>query len=45
MDATNSFPSNTAEVLPIYLKMGHVMRNPVFVIWEQQGRSLHIHAV
>ena len=23
LDATNSFPSNTTEVRPIYLKMGH----------------------
>ena len=26
LDATNSFPSNTAGVRPIYLKMGHIMR-------------------
>ena len=38
LDATNSFPSNTAEVRPIYLKMGHIMRKPVFVICEQQRR-------
>ena len=30
LDATNSFPSNTAEVRPIYLKMGHITRNLVF---------------
>ena len=24
LDATNSFPSNTVEVRPIYLKMGHI---------------------
>ena len=36
LDAANSFPSNTAEVRPIYLKMGHIMRQPVFVICEQQ---------
>ena len=36
LDATNSFPSNTAEVRPIYLKMGHIMRKPVFVVCEQQ---------
>ena len=38
LDATNSFPSNTAEVRPIYLKMGHIMRKPVFVIRELQRR-------
>ena len=38
LDATHSFPSNTAEVRPIYLKMGHIMRKPVFVICEQQWR-------
>ena len=38
LDATNSFPSNTAEVRPIYLKMGHIMKNPAFVICEQQRR-------
>ena len=27
LDATNSFPSNTAEGRPIYLKMGHIMRH------------------
>ena len=32
VDATNSFPSNTTEVQPIYLNMGHIMRQPVFVI-------------
>ena len=36
LDATNSFPSNTAEVRHIYLKMGHIMRKPAFVICEQQ---------
>ena len=30
------FPSNTAEVRPIYLQMDNIMRNPVFVICEQQ---------
>ena len=40
LDTTNSFPFNTAEVRPIYLKMGHIMRQPVFIICEQQsGRS------
>ena len=29
LDATNSFPSNTAEVRPIYLKIVHIMRKPV----------------
>ena len=38
LDATNSFPSNTAEVRPIYLIMGHIMRKPVFVICGQQRR-------
>ena len=38
LDATISFPSNTTEVRPIYLKMGHIMRKPVFVIYEQQRR-------
>ena len=38
LDATNSFPSNTAEVRHIYLKMGHIMRQSVFVICEQQRR-------
>ena len=36
LDATNSFPSNTAEIRPTYLKMGDTMRKPVFVICEQQ---------
>ena len=36
LDATNSFPSNnTAEVRHIYLNMGHIMRQYVFVICEQ----------
>ena len=43
LDATNSFPSNTAEVGPIYLKMCHVMRKPVFVICEQQRRIQPAH--
>ena len=38
LDATNSFPSNTAEVRPIYPKIGHTMRQPVFVLCEQQRR-------
>ena len=38
LDATNFFPSNTAEVRPIYLKMSDIMRKPVFVIREQQKR-------
>ena len=38
LDATNSFPSNTTEVRHIYLKMGHIMRQPVFVKCEQQRR-------
>ena len=36
LDETNSIPSNTAEVRPICRKMGHMMRQPVFVICEQQ---------
>ena len=36
LDATTFFPSNTAEVRPIYLKLGHIMRKPVLVICEQQ---------
>ena len=39
VDATNPFPSNTAEVRHIYLKMGHIMRKPAFVIGEQQRRK------
>ena len=38
LDATNSFPSNSAEVRPIDLKMGHIIKKPVFVICEQQRR-------
>ena len=38
LDATNSFPSNTAGIRPSYLKMGGIMRKPVFVICEQQKR-------
>ena len=38
LDAINSFPSNTAEVRPICLKMGHIMRKPVFGICKQQRR-------
>ena len=38
LDATNSFPSNMVEVRPIHLKMGQIMRQPVFVICEQQRR-------
>ena len=34
LDATNSFPTNTAEVRPIYLKVGHIMKKPVFVTYE-----------
>ena len=41
MFATNCFSSNTTEVRPIYLRMGHTMSKPVFVIYEQQS----IHAV
>ena len=37
LDAINSLPSNTTDVRPIYLKMGH-MRKHVFVICEQQRR-------
>ena len=33
LDTTNSFPSNTAEARHIYLKMGHIMRKPAFVIY------------
>ena len=35
------FPSNTAEVRPIYLKMGHIMRKPVlsYVKPKAQRRS------
>ena len=38
LDATNPFPSNTAEVRLIYLKLCHIMRKPVFAILEQQKR-------
>ena len=38
LDVTHSFPSNTIEVRPIYLKMGHIVRKPVFVICEQQAQ-------
>ena len=38
LDATNSFPSNTAEIRHINLKMGHIMTKSVFVICEQQRR-------
>ena len=43
LDAKNCFPSNTAEVRPIYLKMGHIMRKPVFVICEQQSADQPAH--
>ena len=36
LDATN-FPSNTAEVRPIYLKMGHIMRKPVLSYVNNKG--------
>ena len=39
LDASNSFHSKTTEVRPIYLKMGHIMRKPVYVICEQQRRG------
>ena len=32
------FLSNTAEVRPIYLKMGYIARKPAFVICEHQRR-------
>ena len=46
LDATH-FPSNTAEVGPIYLKMGHIMRKPAFgIIWTTKAQiSLRIHTV
>ena len=31
LDATNSFPSNTTEVRPVYLKMSHIMRKTCFL--------------
>ena len=31
------FPSNTAEVRPIYLKMGHIMRKPVLSYVNNKG--------
>ena len=42
MDPTNSVPSNTAKVRHIYLKMGYIMRTPVFV---KVQNSLRIHVV
>ena len=47
IDATNFVPSNTAEVWSIYLKMGHIMRKPVFChMWTTKAQiSLHIHVV
>ena len=30
LDATNSFASNTAEVRPFYLKMGHIIEKTCF---------------
>ena len=38
LDATNSFPSNTADVRPDYLEMGLIMRKPFFVICDKQRR-------
>ena len=38
LDATNYFHAYTTEVRHIYLKMGHIMRKPGFVISEQQRR-------
>ena len=43
LDTTNSFPSNTAEVRPIYLKMDHMIQKPVFVICEQKSADLPAH--
>ena len=43
LDATNSFPSDTTEIRPIYLNMGHIMRQPVFVICEQQNADQPAH--
>ena len=43
LDATNYFPSNTAEVQPIYLKMGHIMRKPVFVNVNNKGADQPAH--
>ena len=31
------FPSNTAEVRPIYLKMGHIMRKPILSYVNNKG--------
>ena len=48
LDATNSFPPNMAEVRPIYLKMGDIMRKPIFFchLWTTKAQiSLRIHAV
>ena len=43
LDATNSFPSHTAEVRPIYLKMGHIMRKPVLSYVKNKGADQPAH--
>ena len=47
LNATNSFPSNTAEVRPIYLNRGHVHEKTCFCyMWTTKAQiSLRIHAV
>ena len=43
LDAANSFPSNTAEVRPIYLKMGQIMRKPVLSYVNNKGADQPAH--
>ena len=37
LDATSSVPTNTAEIRPIYLKIGHIMRKPVLSYVNNKG--------
>ena len=37
------FPSNTAEIRPIYLKMGHIMRKPVLSYVNNNGADQPAH--
>ena len=43
LDATNSFPSNTTEVRPIYLKMGRIMRKPALSYVNNKGADQLAH--
>ena len=37
IECNKLFPSNTAEVRPIYLEMGHIMRKPVLSYVNNKG--------